>query len=608
MLNTLWGAGAALLIAAAAGQALATESELKPAKDRQELRQQLEKALAEDHMPGASLVVFDKNGVVFSEQFGLADKAAKRPVTENTLFRIGSVSKTPTGIAILQLVEQGKLSLDAPVKALLPELKLDNPWEASHPVRLIHLLEHTAGLDDMHLRDTYKLEPGSFSHLDTANRGAGSLRVRWQPGTMMSYSNPGYGVLGAILERHYGQPWEQIIDERVLKPLGMGDGTADLAEAQRRALAQGYSGDDERPTGHPAIWLRAAGQVSASARDLAQLGRFMLSGGQSMPGVLKPETVAEMHVVHTPDTARAGLKLGYGLAQYSKVRNGVMWHGHNGGIEGFASSFAYAPSLGYGYVLLANTDRAGRSIHEPVWRYLVALAGAKPVPAATAPAPFAIDAWFRFANPRNELMRGQTTLLSVAKIRTEGDRLIFQALLEEPEVYHILPGGLLAEAKEPSLPVGVMTRDDQGRITVTLDGMVSREVSAPAALGPAALFILALAALVSAPFGRRKVLVNPWLRLWPSLALLALAATIFCVSQMTMMESGVMNWKTLGIAAGTWAFALAGAMGLWMNARQWTGEVALLAKSRCLLASLAVVGLSLWFWQAQWLGLALWLY
>lgn len=608
MLKKLWGAGTALVLAAVTGQALAVESEFKPAKDRQELRQQIEKALEEEHVPGASLVVFDRNGIVFSEQFGQADQAAKRPVTDHTLFRVGSVSKTPTGIAILQLVEQGKLSLDAPVKALLPELKLDNPWEASHPVRLIHLLEHTAGLDDMHLRNMYKLAPGTFSHLDSVNRDAGSLRVRWQPGTMMAYSNPGYGILGAILERHYGQSWEAVVDERVLKPLGMTDGTADLAEAERRGLAQGYTGEDEKATGHPEIWLRAAGQLSASARDIAQMGRFLLTRGQSVPGVLSPAMVAEMERVHTPDSAKAGLSHGYGLALYSTVLGGVSWKGHNGGIDGFLSGVRYAPSLGMGYAFLVNSDNAYRKLEKPVWRYLVAQSGVKPAAAATAPASFAIDGWVRHANSRNELMRGVTDLVAVAKLSTEGDKLHFKPLTEEEETYRILPGGLLAEEQEPALPVGVITRDAEGRITVTLDGQVSRPVSSVSVFGPIVAIALALVALVTAPVGRRQVLKSRSLRLLPTLALLALAATVLCISQLSFVESGTLNWKTLGIAVSTWTFALAGAAGLLASLWHWPKEQATLAKFRCLLGSLAVVGLSAWFWQVHWLGLALWLW
>lgn len=608
MLKTLWRAGAALVLAAVTGPALAAESEFKPAKDRQELRQQIEKALAEEHVPGASLVVFDKNGIVVSEYFGQADKAAQRPVGENTLFRVGSVSKTPTGIAILQLVEQGKLALDTPVKALLPGLKLDNPWEASHPVRLVHLLEHTAGLDDMHFRNMYQFEDGAFSLLDSVNRDAASLRVRWQPGTMMAYSNPGYGILGAILERQYGQSWEAVVDERVLEPLGMKDGTAELAEAKRRGLAQGYKGEEEQAIGHPPIWLRSAGQLSASARDMAQLGRFLLTHGQSAPGVLAPATVAEMERVHTPDSAKAGLAYGYGLALYSKVKGGVQWYGHNGAIDGFLSVMSYAPELGIGYVFLVNSDNAGSRIVEPVWRYLVAQAGAKPAGASTASAPFPVDGWFRYANSRHEVLRGLEALLGVAALRTEGDKLHFKPLLGDAEVYRILPGGLLAADKEPGVPMGVMIRDAQGAVTIVTDGDVARPVSAVSALAPVAAVALALLALASAPFGRRKALGNRWLRLLPSLALLALGAVVLCLSQMTTLESGSFNWKTVGIAAGTWAFAVAGALGLLASLWHWRQEAATLAKTRCLLASLAVVGLSAWFWQVHWLGLALWLW
>jgi len=114
------------------------------------LSDSIQKILEEEHLPGAAVAIVRSDGTIWLHGFGVADRATGRPVTDSTVFRIGSISKMFVGVTALQLQERGVVDLQDPLRTLAPDLELTNPWAESHPVRLVHLLEHTAGLDGYH--------------------------------------------------------------------------------------------------------------------------------------------------------------------------------------------------------------------------------------------------------------------------------------------------------------------------------------------------------------------------------------------------------------------------------------------------------------------------
>src|ERR1700726_3035860 len=122
----------------------------EPALSTDELRQQLEKILKDTHTNGVSVAIVHKDGPEWATGLGIADVASGRAATADTLFRIGSTSKAFTSLSILMLADQGNLTLDDPVHKLAPDVWFENRWEATDPVRVLNLLEHTTGWDDMH--------------------------------------------------------------------------------------------------------------------------------------------------------------------------------------------------------------------------------------------------------------------------------------------------------------------------------------------------------------------------------------------------------------------------------------------------------------------------
>src|SRR6266567_8128445 len=147
----------------AADKAEKKDEKPMPAQSIGELQQQLEKLLKDTHTPGMSVAIVHRDGPEWVAGLGIADVASSRATTADTLFRIGSTSKAFASLSILMLADQGKLSLDDPVHKLAPEVWFENRWEASDPVRVVHLLEHTTGWDDIHLREWAKQAPDTMT-------------------------------------------------------------------------------------------------------------------------------------------------------------------------------------------------------------------------------------------------------------------------------------------------------------------------------------------------------------------------------------------------------------------------------------------------------------
>src|SRR5262245_36304580 len=165
------------------------------------------KVLDDTSVAGAGLALVRQAGVEWAGGVGYADRDAKTPVTPETHFRVGSISKSFVAMALVQLYEDGQIDLESTLEEVDHEISIDNPWKSTDPVKVIHVLQHTAGFDDMHFNDRYVPDGANEPTLAEAlAANPGARRVRWRPGTRMAYSNVGYGVAGAVLEKVAGEP------------------------------------------------------------------------------------------------------------------------------------------------------------------------------------------------------------------------------------------------------------------------------------------------------------------------------------------------------------------------------------------------------------------
>ena len=571
------------------------------------LQARLQALVAQQRVPGASYALFGPEGVLAEGAFGVAAQDPKRPLTATTLMQAGSITKTLTAIAVLQLVERGQVTLSTPVRDLLPEAPIVNPWEATDPVRVVHLLEHSAGFDDTSLSKLFIERETAEGHLASLRADSRPLRVRWRPGKMMSYSNPGYAVLGALLEKQTGMLWEDVIRKHVLGPLGMAHSVLTIAEALQRDHSVGHRGSPNAPVPFLPMPDRAAGALWTTPRDLSLLGRFLMTDGHSAPGVLKPETVRDMKQVHSTGAAKQGLNWGYSLGVQRSSALGAEWLGHNGTVHGASAMLQIQPQRAMGYVVMVNTEAVGE-LADALVGHIVVQTSLPKVEAGRVEITGDVEGWYRRQDHRPELGAGLNWLLGVAHLYRDpkdATKLILKDPLGPPVAFFSADDRLLTGAKHGFTKTALIRSG--GRVeAIDNNGFYLERVSAFSALAPMIAIPLGLLALATVPFGRRKALRNPWLRRLPSLALASLIASIGLMFQVEITTFGQINAPTVGIFLGTLLLPVFSVAGLVLSLRSWKSEPARVARWRCLLGSLGAVGISIYFACFHWMPLALW--
>jgi CubicO group peptidase (beta-lactamase class C family) len=534
----------AILLPAAVCIAQAKKDETpKPAQSIPELRQQLEKILADTNTPGVSIAIVHKDGPEWIAGLGKSNVAANQPAGPETLFRIGSTSKAFASLSILKLASEGKLSLLDPVHELIPEIWFENRWEATDPVRVVDLLEHTTGWDDMHMAEYAKDAKGMTlkQGLDYYQRSRVS---RWRPGTRMAYCNSGPSVAAYIVEKITGQRFEDYVTQNFFLPIGMK--TATYFEQPSLQLTALYQADGKTPYPYWNIIERPAGAINASANDMAAYVHFYLNrGAVSGVQVVPAAFIDRMETPTRTWEAQQGLKAGYGLSNYTSVHGGFVYHGHNGGVNGGLTDMSYMPEYGAGYFYSINAGNgdAFNKIGDAIRAYLTRSLQRPPVPAA---APLPVDAqeyagWYEPASPRNQFTYFLERLTDLQRISFGDGNLLQSGLggMNHPigapvsgEQFRFLP------AKGPAEPIAtaaLLTPNAEGRFIYF--GGTQRRIPTLQAIGEIVLvawFVFALLdILLYAPFwiiggfikSRRRPAERA-MRLWPLIAVLSLVAFI----------------------------------------------------------------------------------
>lgn len=342
------------------------------------------RAIMDRHdVAGAAAVVTDRTGIVDEHYLGLADRETRRPVTAETQFRVGSITKVFTSLGVLALARAGRLSLSDPVEHHLPTLAITNPWQETDPIRIAHLLEHTAGFTDMSRAEfDHNVEPPIALSAALKFRPV-SRTVRWRPGVHNSYSNLGAGIAGRVIEVAGGSSYEGYIRRQVLQPLGMMSANFFPSADQTRRLATGYDRDGRTIIPYWNMIYRPFGGLNLEARDMARFIRVLLGRGELDGERLIP--AAALDRIEAPQStvgSRVGLQYGYGLGIYSHLVDGHVVLGHGGDADGYLAHFAYSKEAGRGYFVVINAfnGRALREMRRPLERAIVPAKRPKPPP------------------------------------------------------------------------------------------------------------------------------------------------------------------------------------------------------------------------------------
>lgn len=316
--------------------------------------------------PGAAVLVIRDGTTLFRKGYGLASVELKVPVNPDMVFRIGSITKQVTAAATLLLVEDGKLDLQAPISRYLD--KTPESWAG---VTLEMLLNHTSGIpsytDDpefmRHFRDDFTPERLLTSFVT-------KKPLDFEPGTNHRYNNSGFYLLGMIIEKVSGQPWDAFMKKRIFDPLGMTRTRLGTETELIPDLVSGYTGG---PVPAPYLSMTqpgAAGALVSTVDDLAKWA-MALHGGK----VIKAENLARMLA---PTRTKDGKIHPYGFGIHFRPSQGHRLIGHGGGINGFVCYLETDPTTKTVAVILNNSDRP-QGADDYYTRRLLSLAAGKPI-------------------------------------------------------------------------------------------------------------------------------------------------------------------------------------------------------------------------------------
>jgi CubicO group peptidase (beta-lactamase class C family)/D-alanyl-D-alanine dipeptidase len=348
----------------------------------------IQREMDEKGLPGLSIALVDDQQIVWSQGFGMADPKNKIHATAETVYRIGSVSKLFTDIGIMQLVERGELSLDAPITDYLPDFKPKNPFGT--PITLRRLMSHRSGL----LR-----EPPVGNYFETSEpslaatvRSLNETELVFAPNTHTKYSNAAIAVVGDVLETHSHQAFPEYLKAAVLEPMGLRHSSfePDSAVVKNLAKAEMWTYDGTKfqaPTFQ--LGMAPAGSMYSTVNDLGRFVGVLLAHGKTANGaILKPATLEQMW---SPQFPNPGGRV-FGLGFIVRSLDGHRLVGHGGAIYGFATTVDLLPEDKMGVVLVATRDAVNavtERIGEETLRLMLAKRARKPLmlPESTKPVP-----------------------------------------------------------------------------------------------------------------------------------------------------------------------------------------------------------------------------
>ena len=357
-----WRVALALLGAAGAARPLPAQGVVPPRRDYAQVVEALtrfvETQMAEKRLPALSIALVDDQQIVWARGFGVANPADRTPATAETPYRVASVSKLFTDIAVMQLVESGRVALDTPITRYVPEIHPVDPF--GQPITLRELLAHRSGLVREPPVGNY-FDPTSPTLAETA-RSLDSTTLVYAPGSRTKYSNAAIAVAGYLVERVTGEPFADHLRRTVLEPLGMTgssfEPSADLL--RRRARGQMWTTDGrtfDAPT-FP-LGIAPAAELTASMLDLGRFLSALFAGGVGPGGrVLADSTLARMWGVQF---GGAGETSGFGLGFAVSRLDGHLWIGHDGWHYGFGTEVAVLPQDRLG-VAVSTTVDAGMAV------------------------------------------------------------------------------------------------------------------------------------------------------------------------------------------------------------------------------------------------------
>jgi CubicO group peptidase (beta-lactamase class C family) len=586
-----------------------------------QLKDSIQVTMKRQHLMGVMVGITTKDSVIFSGGFGFANKEKNISVTGSTLFRMGSITKMFVSLGIMKLVERGQLQLEDKLQTIAPEVPFENEWETTNPVRIVHLLEHTSGFDDIKLNHMYALDTAQRSGKDMMLIHQSSFVCRWKPGERTAYSNPNYAVLGYVIEKISGKPHEAFLKEIILDPLGMRSSNFNLRSKFPEHDVAEYTFKQGAFVRVPSVTLLSGpqGALWSSSDDMVKFLQLFLNDGK---GIVQKQTIHEIETPHSSLAARSGLQSAYALGnRIGHLYNKYPYRGHDGITGTCYSSCFYNRDIDIGFVISSNSDHGIWEIEQLVLGYIEQnLPGVKLITQKTDHEkikPFL--GWYQFESPRNEINAFSERLQNFQHVFVEGDDLYMKPLTGN-SVKLLQTAALTFTMEGMNSPLIVFVETPEGRV-MSIAGSYWQRTPAFPAIGKRILAVLAilfsLSTFILAPMAiilklLKKITWSEFLfRLLPATGIVTLMFVVVYLFDIKdhsykLYELTSFNIRTFSVFTGTLIFAVTGITYLLFALLTFRKRSNRWLAWYLILTSLSINIVMAVLLQAGWIGLQTW--
>jgi CubicO group peptidase (beta-lactamase class C family) len=320
-----------------------------------ELCESIRKVLKDSKTPGAGVVVLSGDQTILLKGFGKANIEKNINANENTIFRLGSISKTFVALAILKLQEEGRLNLKDKIKEIIPEIKFNNNWEDKYPIRIENLLEHTSGWKYWSMAELGSDDPKPKTLKEALDFYPKTRTSLFVPGTRIMESNVGIAVAAYIVEKVSGMTFENFMDVNFFKPMGIETMSFLQTEQYKKSGAALYENGINLTYFN--ILYRPAAAINGSPTDMAKVLKFFVNRGKvNNIQILTDSSICRMERAGSLQKNISKFKLysGNGLSNETSLFNGFLYHGFSGSLPGGNANFGYNIENNLGYAVMIN--------------------------------------------------------------------------------------------------------------------------------------------------------------------------------------------------------------------------------------------------------------
>ncbi len=508
-INLIW-----ILLALFNITATSAQDSVKPYKANtlNELQESIQRVLKETNTPGAGVVLISGDSTILLKGFGKADIENNVDVDENTMFRLGSVSKVYVALAILKLQEEGRLNLKDKIRDLIPEIEFYNRWE-----------------DEWSFAELASNDPKPKTLKESLEYYPKARKSNFVPGTRIHYSNLGTSIAAYIVEKVSGLSYEDYIDTYFFTPMGIENMTFLNSEQYKKYGAKLY--DDGIKLSYLNILYRPSAALNGSPKDMAKMIKFFIDRGRinnhqilSDSSLQRMERSGSLPVLSTYETHKR-----YGLANNPSSYNGFIYRGHGGTIFGGHADFEYLPEYKMGYAVMINgegeetVDRIAELIKHYQTKDLIKT----PVEIDSNKYEITIDpsGYYTIINPKLGKWGFFDRFNKTLKVWVKNDTLFIKNLKRNFIGKFIPAGGNEFRSVENNIAVLSLINDPlEGNIIFA--GTYYKKVSLLRAYTPALIFFSFITILITTVifgllwvlvylFGKRKSKTALWICLWP---------------------------------------------------------------------------------------------